>query len=458
MKKLFLPLSFLIITVTTNAQQRNGSILFDQGTDYKQVAHEPVPVSVTPHFDRDSRHGGSGERTTSGSNSRWYNYAADYLPNITSNVAYSAVYLWNDTTSLDAYSGSSGTEYLFNTIISAGMVCDPFITGWNDPITYHGYMQLTDTDAYTIDSVFISGIYYRNNANTVPVYTLTVAVNYGDGTTPSDLHFVARDTVNGNEWIYTEYGQDTLYYMRMPHDSADNHVDTFQGGFTPVINQIYLTSADTSANYQATIPVSINVPAGNMPAVSVTFKSGDPAFTFGDTVFQSGTYKYGMFRALLAYEGTTAAAVFPVNSRSDQNQGQYRYGGYNEPHHLYTPQWFWTSGGGAATLQYPYFAFHVTCATCSVLGADNVVNKTTAVNAFPNPANGMVNISFNLVSATKVTVTLTNVLGQEVAVQNMTNTASGKMVFNTSALPDGVYIYTLIADGQRALGRIMVAH
>ena len=429
--------------------------MFDQATDSKQVAHEPAAVSVTPHFDNDSRRG-SGARTTSGTNSRWYNYAGDYLPNITSNIAYSAVYLWNDTTSLDAYSGG---EYLFNTIISAGMVCDPFISGWNDPITYHGYMQLTDTDAYTIDSVFISGIYYRNNSNTVPVDTLTVAVNYGDGTTPSDLHFVARDTVNGNEWIYTEYGQDTLYYMRMPHDSVDNHVDTFQAGFTPVINKIYLTSADTSANYQATIPVSINVPAGNMPAISVSFKSGDPAFTFGDTVFQSGTYKYGMFRPLIAYEGTTAAAVFPVNSREDQNQGQYRYGGYNEPHHLYTPQWFWTaSGGGAATLQYPYFAFHITCATCTVLGTDNIVNKATTVNAFPNPANGVVNISFNIASTTKATVSLTNVIGQEVAVQTIANAASGKVVFNTSVLPEGVYIYTFIADGQRTMGRIVVAH
>ena len=75
--------------------------------------------------------------------------------------------------------------------------------------------------------------------------------------------------------------------MNMHHDTVNNHADTFAGGFVPVVKQIYLTNTDTSSEDEAVIPVSIAVPAGSMPAVSVSFKSGDPSFTFGDTVFQS---------------------------------------------------------------------------------------------------------------------------------------------------------------------------
>ncbi len=459
MKKLLLLLSAAAITCAADAQQRAQSILFSDNTGRIATATQPPMVGATTTLGH--LRGASGNaRTTSTPTSRWYKYT-DYLTaNYT--TAVSGTYLWNDTTSVDVYTGATGNEYLFNTIVSVGLVCDPFVAGWNDPLAYPGEMELTTGSDYTIDTVYIHGTYYRNDAKPDPVDTLNLALIYGDGSLSSDLHAVARDTI-GNQWIYTEYGVDTLHYIRMPYDSVDNRADTFQGGITPVLSQLLLKSGDTALNYEAYIPMSISVPAGgNMPALSLTFKSGDASFTFGDTVFTGVTgalYKYGMFRPACVYQtsgGTTA--TFPANTSSDQNQGQFRYGGYNAPHHLYTPQWFWTSGaGGAAQLQYPDFAFHVNCATCDV-GTKNLQQPVTAATAVPNPVNNLVSINFTLATAADVAVSLTNVIGRVVAVENMANVSSGKASFNTSAMPAGVYFYTVTANGERKTGRVVIAH
>ena len=156
------------------------------------IAHEPQKIPAKPAFAHGEKKG--DERTTNVASGRWYNYG-DYL-GATSMVNFAANYLWNDTTSLDAYSAAvgTGTEYQFNNMVSVGYVCDPFYYGWNDESIFPGMMELTPANSYTIDSVFISGIYYRNNAKTAPVDTLTVAIIYGDGSAGSDLRWQSYRT------------------------------------------------------------------------------------------------------------------------------------------------------------------------------------------------------------------------------------------------------------------------
>lgn len=407
------------------------------------------------------------QRATTTSAGRWYNYA-DYLKDANV-IGYSAIYLWNDTTSVDAYLSSisvgpgSGTVYAHNDIVSVGLVCDPFYAGWNDPLLYQGNIQLTPADTYVIDSVYVSGIYYRNNDNTGPVDTLTVSVLYGNGGTSSDLHYKAIDTSGGREWIQSEYGGDSLFYMNMHFDSANVRADTFEGGFTPVTQKIYLSSADTSGDYETVLPVHISVPAGNIPALSVSFKSGDPAFTAGDTVFVSdGTntrYKYGMFRPILAYLGSANNPAFPANSKDDLSEGQFRDQGPDRAaNNIYRPSWFWYNAatGGASTYQYPYFAFHVTCASCTTVGVAQINKNVASVGAYPNPADGTVTIATNAANTTNMLISLSNMLGQNVAVATV-NT-DGKAIFNTTGLPNGLYIYTIVVNGERKTGRIIIAH
>jgi hypothetical protein len=59
-----------------------------------------------------------------------------------------------------------------------------------------------------------------------------------------------------------------------------------------------------------------------------------------------------------------------------------------------------------------------------------------------------------------VIVSLTNMIGQVVATQNMSASAGQETTatFNTSSLASGVYLYTVEANGQRVSNRFSVAH
>jgi hypothetical protein len=458
MKKTLLFLSAIIVAGTVSAQQGQASVVFEGNTSRMQV-NEAAPIT-NPTPLANLKKGPRGAKTTTPSSGRWYNYG-DFLTTTVGTLGTTAAYMWNDTTSMDLY--GSPTQFLFNKLSSVGMVWDPFISLWNDAGSYNGMIDLEPTNAYTVDSIYISGIYYRNSTKTAPVDTLTIAVLYGDGTTGSDLHAVARDTVGGNSWIYNQYGVDTLYYMRLHYDSVHNHADTFNGGFTPVIKKIYLTSADTSGNYEAVIPFSINVPAGSMPAVSVSFKSGDASFTFGDTVFNNSAgvtevYKYGMFRPFVQYEQSAPnSPIFPTNTKADQNQGEFELLPAYRANHVYYPHWFLLSSGTntASTWQYPYFAFHANCPSCSILGVSNVVKNINSASAYPSPANGTLTITYSSANATQAQVSLVNIMGQKVASQWV---SSGKAIFNTSSLAAGVYYYTIEANGERYVNRVVISH
>ena len=460
MKRALLFFSAIIAFGTVSAQERQASVVFEIDNARAAVVN-PVPINGANPFTGGRNDSRLKARTSNTSTGRWYNYC-DYLANLNGTLGVGAVYLWNDTTSLEPY--GSPIQYQYNDLSSVGMVWDPFTAGWNDPAVEAGMINITPSDAYMVDSIFINGIYYRNNAKTAPVDTLTVAILYGDGTTPTDLHFVARDTVGGNEWIYNQYSQDTLFYTKMKYDSVFNRADTFNGGFAPVIKQIYLTNTDTSGNYQAVIPVSINLPAGNMPAISVSFKSGDASFTFGDTVFitdgTTASYKYGMFRPFVEYvESSPNTAIFPTNLRGDQNQGQFELLPPSKANHVYYPHWFLISqGGGASTWQYPYFAFHASCPTCAVLGADQVKKPVSAATAYPSPAGNELTITFNISGKSGASVSLTNMLGQVMASQVVNNSNEGQVSFNTSLFPAGIYFYAVQSEGQKYVNRIVIVH
>ena len=103
------------------------------------------------------------------------------------------------------------------------------------------------------------------------------------------------------------------------------------------------------------------------------------------------------------------------------------------------------------------FAFHVDCPTCPTLSVADI-QKDIVANAYPNPATDEVRVPFTLKATADVNVTLTNLMGQVVKSQNMGNTAKAEAVFSTSDLANGVYIFTVEANGQRTTGRFVVAH
>jgi hypothetical protein len=80
-------------------------------------------------------------------------------------------------------------------------------------------------------------------------------------------------------------------------------------------------------------------------------------------------------------------------------------------------------------------------------------------DAYPNPATNMINVPFAVSSDANVTVSVTDVLGQTVMSQNFGKVSTNQSMtakFNTSALGNGVYFYTVDADGQRLTKRVVV--
>ena len=63
---------------------------------------------------------------------------------------------------------------------------------------------------------------------------------------------------------------------------------------------------------------------------------------------------------------------------------------------------------------------------------------------------------FTLTAAGNTVVTLSNALGQTVAVQKFNGVTKGRAVFNTGNLAPGVYMYTVTADGKRMSGRVAI--
>jgi len=82
-------------------------------------------------------------------------------------------------------------------------------------------------------------------------------------------------------------------------------------------------------------------------------------------------------------------------------------------------------------------------------------------DAYPNPANTMLNIPVSTSTSARVSVNLYNMMGQVVMSQDLgTMSANQKKVavLNTSNLAAGTYIYGIEANGERVTNNIVIAH
>ncbi len=480
MKKSLLLLAAGSIAFTGIAQERhmsqiNDGYLYSAGEESAASVHSMRSV-IKSDLDQNSD---LQHKTTAAP--RWYSYA-DYFDqhetDLASSVSSSLPYLWKDTMGVFEYGGTSGVSFSHNRMVSVGMVVDPAFPGFNNFYYFPGDMKVTATDAFAVDSIRFFGAYGHKDANTY-IDTLRVSFVYGDGSSSADI--LKLSTTSST--LLTRFGvtSGSLDFTQMLFDPGTVTAD----GTTVITKDIILDNTgatkawnDTTSNglYYGRVGLGtpgtgISIPAGNLIGASISFFSGSPTFTAHDTVFAPSLdgYRHNAFRPVVYFKGTSTSTSFPTYDPTDMNNGQFKtlpdtalgWGG------TYVPLWYWSSNGGAsgATSQYPVIDFHVICATCGVVedvtpppGSVGQVGIITSVNAFPNPANNQLNIPFSLGGSTDVTVTLTNMIGQVVATQSMTNVSEGTAVFNTVSLPQGVYTYTLNASGGRTTGSVVIAH
>ncbi|HNW88412.1 MAG TPA: T9SS type A sorting domain-containing protein [Bacteroidales bacterium] len=94
------------------------------------------------------------------------------------------------------------------------------------------------------------------------------------------------------------------------------------------------------------------------------------------------------------------------------------------------------------------------CSDVSIKENDN----TVSMNIYPNPSNDFSYIDLNLASASKVNVTITNLVGQEVFNKAYGQLSSGnhKLTVNVSNLNSGIYFFTVQSGSERITKKMIV--
>ncbi len=307
MKKLFLLLTAGVISLGAGAQniKSHSMVRIDAATQLQQ----PLPYEGTATFQpaRAAMSNDGAQHKPTAGGTRIYNYVetiAAINQNIASNQVYP--YMWFRPDILAAYTDPNNPNGVVADTIRFGSfatLLHPWASILNNDMYFDAnyptpdgtLIGITAADAYTVDSVSVTGFYSRNINNSTTVDTLRFAFIYGDGTGNSNIQ--ESGFASGN-----------IRFGTIFHDSFANVGTGIQGGPTVIYQDLYLTTADTGITGNVlpkfTVPANLSVPAGNMVAVTVTFKSGDDGnYTpYNDTAFlgtnwgPNNPYKYGMFR------------------------------------------------------------------------------------------------------------------------------------------------------------------
>ena len=467
MKKALLLLSAGFVSFGAWAQENKSGSLMLANPQQENRSALSVPDNIKQDIIKFREERNKVLKNTAGG-TRVFNYLR-YLAALDPSVlnSYTLPYMWFDFNGMAIYQGATSLELDTIPLSSVATVLHPqseILNGayyFDDLYPNPGTaMMLTNADAYVLDSVSFSSVYGRNRAKYDVVDTLRFAIVYGDGTPASNLQ-IGRFTN-----LRTQYGYDTVEYVRLPYDSVAHTATNLPGGPNVIIKDIYLDSfanTEFSGNYAFTVPVNLSIPAGNYVAASATFISGDPSFVpFADTVFAGSAtpnrpFKYGMMRPFVYEE---SVGNFPTYHPGDRNSGGFKFlpptNGWNAS---YIPTFAYIVD--EAQFEYNDFDFFISCATCDkVVGVNKVSDIITSVAAYPNPATDFVQIPVTVSQSASVKVSLVNTVGQVVDARDLGTVAAGTSAsasFSTAHLAPGVYLYTVDAAGQRQTGRFVVA-
>ncbi len=146
---------------------------------------------------------------------------------------------------------------------------------------------------------------------------------------------------------------------------------------------------------------------------------------------------------------------------------------------LYNPtSWLWTFGdGGNDFTQNPFHTYAVhgsynvclrdsnaygssatVCHMITVVSGINEVDFASQINMFPNPTSGLVSITLNANLNRDFTVSVYNVIGEEVIGANEFKAGTTNVQLNAANLADGVYMVKLQSNQGSAVKRLVVSH
>lgn len=448
-KLLLLSLMSLGVAATTDlmAQQAKVDRNLIVEKDYSRPAK---PAHMQP----------SAKKTRAGS--RWYDplvSTLDYRNGDTTGLDANSnsTFLWVDSTMRVRYTGTGGS-YLGGIFLkSHAQIFDPFAKRFNDhtklPAAYLGEMALRPTDGYTIDSVAVAGFYRRIATKPNVVDTLIVSVTYGNLSSSSNITSGGWTAAQAADLVNC-YGTDTLWSGFVDYDWNTKGLKQAAGAANVITKKIILTQADSGGKYFVT-NIGMNVPAANIAAMSVLFRSGDTWIPNVDTVAD-----FNFFRAYYTEEIAGELALYEKRDWNSQQSLENDTTGWGS---TYVPNYLYIGASGCSktfTREQYWTLWKVSANTNGWVGTMDQYNKGIEANIYPNPAGSEATLSLNLTeSAKNVSIEISNSLGQvirTIPVGAVTAQNEKEVRLDLSGLSTGLYIYTISADGKKLSDKLMV--
>jgi hypothetical protein len=346
-------------------------------------------------------------------------------------------------------------------IHAVGTSFDPVSNHFYSPLNtgYDNVFQVSNTSAYSVDSIQVVGKYYRRAYNN---YTDTLIIEIAPSTATNVTTLQSKD-----EWykINLNLSDSTLRWATPEYDNVNNNM------VSPnkiVIKKILDAAAanDTTANglnsWAFKLPSPLSVLPGGKVAVLCSYKSGHN-YAFGAKMDSVNYWRHlaqemnGNATLPTVYTGELETGTFCTSD------DKYKLMDGANPKYVlvsgkqYVPTTYWY----LAPLTYEdfYFNFYVSCPTCGAVGVENV-DLGIDMNVYPNPATDNITFNFTLENnSDNTTIELSNMLGQNVKSLKVGHISAGSPIrteMNVSDVPAGLYIYTINANGKKLSDKILI--
>lgn len=468
MKKLYFLLAALLLVTAATAQTGNNIEMGNVGRVPPKHTITSLPAVALPQ----NHHAAHKETFGTTTYSDWYDlWDAMYDTGVTALYAYD---VYPDSNLLDSTFMVYSTAYHIFTH-GIGMSFDPsdsayFYFALNPP--YQVTAPYIRTQPYTLDSFWVPGKYMRYDPTSTIVDSLIIefAVTQRLGTPPPDSGAYGLNATTPNAMYHPctpdnqpRFG--TLRYFRLQDECLDPVLTTTSWRRYA----IPLTSADAFAfkinKFKLPVPITVN--PGKYLCAYVYFKS-QVAYPLTTNVYNANYY------LLYAGEPRGANIWFPQSAHNTTTgyPGSYQDGLIATNQIRYNDAGFVFNGHNVLISSYayanpspdyspgfdvPYMSFHITWTTPPIAITSNIAEDDIGINAYPNPANDELSITYTLQTTQNVSISLFDPMGRQV--RNAGETGhSGKVTFNTGSLPAGVYYYELHVGGQKRQGKVTLTH
>jgi hypothetical protein len=272
----------------------------------------------------------------------------------------------------------------------------------------------------------------RNVASTGYVW------NGDDGGTPA----AGNAYTIGSEYVIASNQQLNSVKVALANSSVANTI------IYPIIIEVDMMAADFQSLFTNVIYDGTQVAGGEYTVTAGDISSGS-AITWINlplqtpvTLLAGSTYVIGVGTLGGEFCRVMSAGVTPP----DATVFLYDATGYNNGN----IQWFWT-----AVTPMIRGVFQ----PCPVGTEEFTASEFLMGQSFPNPTTGDARIDYSLGSDASVSFELVDVTGKVVMRNELGNKAAGAYIhnINVSELSNGMYYYSIIADGNRLTKRMMIA-